>query len=98
MSRYDTMSHADLIGLRNSLPDADPRQAAIAPYEHQAFAREWVQSNPSQAIPSLAVAIPGYALAKLLGFQRARTPASLGQVIHGYQGMGQGIAELLGVK
>lgn len=91
---YEGMSNSALMQLRNSLPDHDPRQRQIAPYEHQAFAREWIQDRGWSGVPSMAVAIPGYALAKLLGIQRARTPPSLAQVAHGYRGMGQGIAGL----
>ena len=90
------MSQFDLLTLRNSLPDNDPRQRQIAPYEHQAFAREWIRDRGWAGVPSMAVAIPGYTLAKLLGVQQARTPPSLAQLTHGYRGMGQGIAALLG--
>lgn len=93
--RYDGMTHADLMALRNSLAPTDPRQQQIAPYEHAAYAREWTQQNPLTAIPSLTVAIPAYALAKQFGLIGARTRPSFEQVAMGYRGMGQGIAKLL---
>ena len=92
------MSHADLYALRARLPRNDPRHAEIAPYEHAAFAREWTQEQPLRAIPSLAFAIPAYTGAKALGLTDARSPASLREVLMGYQGMGKGIAALLGKR
>ena len=92
---YGSMSHSDLLRLRWSLPENSPLQREIAPYEHAAFAREWTQENPALAVPSLAVAIPGYALAKLLGLKKTQTPASLRQVAMGYRGVGQGLAALM---
>jgi len=92
---YGQMSHADLLALRASLADSDPRQAQIAPYEHQAFAREWTEANPTVAVPSLAVAIPGYYGAKLLGLIGARTRPSFDEVRGGYRGIGQGLLALM---
>lgn len=91
---YSQMSWDELYRLRNSLAPNDPRQAEIAPYEHQAFARESVSQNPLMA-PSLAVATPAYTLAKLLGLQKARSPASWDEVGAGYRGIGQGIMRYL---
>jgi len=92
---YAEMSHADLLRLRNSLAPDDPLQAELAPYEHAAFAREWTEENPVVAVPSLAVSIPGYSLAKLMGMGHSRTPASLAEVTQGYRGIGRGLASLL---
>ena len=89
------MSHADLLRLRNSLAPDDPRQAELAPFEHEAFAREWVMENPTVAVPSLAVAIPGYTVAKKLGLFGARTPGSLVEMAQSYRGMGRGLAALM---
>lgn len=66
-------------------------QAAIAPYEHQAYARETVAADPKQAL-IMALAIPGYqALKAVVG--RSRTPPSWQQVIQGYAGVGQGLTD-----
>jgi hypothetical protein len=70
-------------------------QAQLAPYEHQAFAREWTQDNPLVAAPALSVAIPGYALAKLLGIQSGRTQPSWAEMAGGYRGIGQGLLSLM---
>lgn len=85
------MSHAALVNLRNSLPADDPRQAELAPYEHQAFAREWVKENPVTATASLLAAIPGYTAAKEVGAVKSRTPASLDEMAAAYKGVGQGL-------
>ena len=52
---YSHMSFADIRKLRDQYPDDSPMQAQLAPYEHQAFAREWTQDNPMVAAPALAV-------------------------------------------
>lgn len=97
MSGYEGWSHSDLLRLRNSLPDHDPRHAMLGPLEHAAFAREWTMENPLVAVPSLAVSIPGYSLAKLFG-KRARTGASLNEMAQGYRGVGKGLAALMGMQ
>lgn len=95
MTDYSQLSFADLRKLRDQYPDASPMQAQLAPYEHQAFAREWTQDNPWVAVPSLAVSIPGYGLMKLLGLQHGRTKASMAEMAGGYRGIGQGLASLM---
>jgi hypothetical protein len=70
-------------------PGAD--QGMLAPFEHRAFAREWAQESPVLAGVSLPVAVPLYQLAKLLGLQKARTPASLDELFAGYHGMAEGM-------
>lgn len=88
---YSTMSHADLLNLRNSLPANDPRQQILAPYEHQAFAREWAQQSPWIATPSLLAAIPLYSLGKATGLVQSRSGASLDEMADAYRGLGQGL-------
>jgi hypothetical protein len=67
-------------------------QRLLAPFEHQAFAREWTRENPYLAVPSLAAAIPVYQGAKLLGLGGPdATPASLDQLFAGYRGMMEGL-------
>lgn len=89
---YGSMSHAQLVQLRDSIPPDDPRQNEIAPYEHQAFAREWTQDSPVIAPLSLTFAIPAYAAAKALGLERARSKPSIAAILAGYKGIGQGLA------
>ena len=93
MTDYSRMSFEQLRGLRASYPDNSPMQAILAPYEHQAFAREQTEANPLAA-PGMAVAVPGYALAKLLGMSHGRTQPSWEQVVGGYRGIGQGLMGL----
>lgn len=93
---YADMAHSELLRLRESLPADDPRQRLLAPYEHAAFAREWTMENPVMAVPSLAVSIPGYSLAKLLGYGGENaTPASLAEMAQAYKGMGRGLMSLM---
>lgn len=90
-AELDKMSHSDLVKLRDSLPDNDPRQKTLAPYEHQAFAREWVKENPALATASLAAAIPAYTAGKAVGAVGSRTPASTDEIAAGFRGVAQGL-------
>ena len=96
------LSHAQLSMLRDKVAGGSPEDAALAPLEHQAFAREWTQEQPLLAPASLAVAAPLYYLAKQpamlelaqrLGLVGPNaTPASLEQLRGSYSGIGQGLA------
>lgn len=92
---YETMSHADLLRLRNSIPPNDPRQQMLAAYEHQAFAREWTRQHPIIAPLSLMFAIPAYTAAKKLGIVHSRTPGSVNEMAAGYDGMWQGLDQAM---
>lgn len=85
---YEDMTHAEL-RLARDQPGAD--QQALAPAEHQAFAREFAAESPLQAL-SLVPAIPAYQLAKGIGAIGSRTGASqpVEQMAAGYRGLGQG--------
>lgn len=85
---YEAMSHAALYQMRGQ-PGVD--QNALAPIEHQAFAREFAQESPLQAAVSLPFAIPLYSAAKAVGLQNARSPASINEVASGYKGLMQGL-------
>ncbi len=83
-------SHAALLGARSKT--TDPRaQAHLAPLEHRAFAREFAQESPLKAAVSLPFAIPAYSMAKALGLQKARSPASVEEVMQGFAGLGEGL-------
>jgi len=88
------LSHADLLRMRER--ESDPEvQKRLAPYEHQAYARELVRRNKMNAVGLLG-AIPGYQLAKLLGVlpvDEKSTPASFAQLYGGLKGLGQGLFE-----
>jgi hypothetical protein len=85
----DNMSHSDLYQMRDAMPNAAD-QSNLAPYEHQAFARESVGDNPLMALP-IAAATPLYTAAKALGLVHSRSPASLEEIIKAYKGIGQGL-------
>jgi hypothetical protein len=92
---YGSMTHAQLVALRASIPNDDPRQSVLAPYEHQAFAREWTQDSPIVAPLSLMFAIPAYTAAKTLGVVHARSQPSIAAILDGYKGIGQGLANVV---
>jgi hypothetical protein len=92
-------SHGDLLAKRSALPDDDPLQQLIAPFEHRAFAREQASQNPIATAVTMPFMIPGYAMMKALGLQSGRTPASIEQVKQGYIGLHEGLkASLFGTR
>lgn len=95
------MDHAQLAMLRDKVKPGSAEDQQLAPYEHQAFARQWTQENPLLAAPSLAIASPLYYAAKhpaLIGIAQnlglvgqGATPSSLEQLKRSYAGIGQGL-------
>ena len=88
-----TMSHADLFNLRDANSGDYKVQQALAPYEHQAFAREATAANPLMAVP-IALATPIYSAAKMLGYgssDRDTTAPTLSEIGKGLRGVGQGL-------
>lgn len=85
------MPHSELDIMRRA---ANADQELLAPLEHRAFAREWTREQPLLAIPSLIGAIPGYTAGKALGLIKARSPASLAELLAGYRGLGEGVMSL----
>jgi phage tail tape-measure protein len=89
------MSHADLVRFRDLYKSDDYMQGILAPYEHRAFAREWVKDTKGNAALSLPFAIPAYQAAKALGLGGAdATPPSLEQAVEGFRGLGEGLSSL----
>ncbi len=86
-----------LVGMRRDIPPDDPRQAAVAPYEHRAWAREQVASNPLLA-PVYAALVPGYQLAKLVRSIGARTEPSMDQLTQGMTGIAEGVQQWLDAR
>jgi hypothetical protein len=87
-TNLESLTHAELRMARDQ-PGAD--QQALAPAEHQAFAREFAAESPLAAL-SLIPAIPAYQAAKGVGLMGSRTGTSqpLKQMAAGYKGLGQG--------
>src|SRR5512139_3034063 len=85
------MSHYDLLTTRKMLDPKDPIQELLAPYEHRAFAREYVQDHPWTGVPAMMTFIPGYQIYKALGLKPEATPPSLEQAGQGYKGMWEGL-------
>lgn len=90
------LTFAQLRSLRQQFNDDPLAQKFLAPYEHQAFAREYTEESPGRAIGLLG-AIPGYQLAKLLGMMQSRTGSgdALNQMQSGFRGMGEGFINLM---
>lgn len=80
-------------GLRQQFNNDPTMQAILAPYEHQAYARETVQQGGWPAALQQALAIPGYQAAKALGLASGRSGTSdpLAQMIQAYKGIWQGL-------
>jgi hypothetical protein len=92
-SLLDSMSANDLIGLRDKYSGNMVVQKDLAPYEHQAFSREYVKDNPLYALAFSALG-PGYQAAKSLGMlpvDKDTTPASLSELMGGFKGIAQGL-------
>lgn len=95
MAGFDEMSFAELRRLRDSLPDPKA-QEFLAPYEHRAFAREYMSQNPLMGLGLLG-AIPGYQMAKGLGLIGSRTGFTnpFRQMGQGFMGIGEGLSEFI---
>jgi len=92
------VSNVQLQWLRNQYPANDYMQGILAPYEHQAFAREAASEGPGGAA-AMTVAVPAYAAAKGLGIVGGRSGSdALTQILAGLQGAGQGFTQWLQSK
>jgi len=88
----DQRTHSQLLQARAATSDP-VMQEILAPQEHRQYAREAVRENPLMAAP-IAVATPGYYLAKKLGvISGQRTKPSAQQVFAGLTGVGQGLGD-----
>lgn len=83
--------HAELVLARDAAPPE--AQKKLAKEEHRAFAREWTRENPFLAVPSLLAAVPAYTAAKATKLVKTRSPASLDEVLAGYQGIWEGLTK-----
>lgn len=84
-------------GVRASYGPNDYMQQVLAPYEHKAFARDWMNESPGLAAVSLPAAIPAYAGAKAVGALQGRSGAEnpMGQMAAGFTGYGQGLSDII---
>jgi Transglycosylase SLT domain len=90
IEEMEKMSHHALLEARSKAKTLE-EQKHIAPYEHRAFAREYVEMNPVSGPIALAVGIPGYQVAKVTGLHGSRTGLQGKQVVEGFKGVGEGI-------
>lgn len=94
----EVMPWQDLYDLRLKFHGNQDAQQLIAPFEHQAYAREQVAENPLAA-PAWAVMPAAYQAAKALGLAGGdddmSTPASLDQAVAGVKGVWQGVKQAM---
>ena len=97
LADISSMSWDDLRKLR-SMYNSDPAmQQLLAPLEHRAYAREYVQRNPRTGPVAMAGAVPAWQLAKMFGIGSARgsrSKPSIDQLFAGYQGMFEGMGSM----
>lgn len=97
LARLSQTPHSDLMLQRGLARQSNntPLDQQLAPFEHQAFAREYVGAYPISGTLGIGAAIPLYQLSKLLGIapesNGAPTQASLQQLLSGYQRIGEGL-------
>lgn len=94
VSEMETMSHAQLLQARMKAKTPE-EQKHIAPYEHRAFAREYVEENPVVGTIGMAVSIPGYQVAKGLGLHGSRTGVDTKQMVEGAKGVAEGLGNAI---
>ncbi len=88
--------HADLYGAR--MAGDRLQNEVLAPMEHRAYAREYVENNPITGPLAMAILTAGYTPAKALGLtgsDEKTTPASLDQLFGGFEGITEGVANNL---
>ena len=88
LSDVSNMDFTNLTRLRKKYQNDPWMSELLAPFEHQAYAREFAKDNPL----SMGASIPLYQVYKFLsGRQEGRTPASLDQMFAGFRGMSEGL-------
>jgi len=96
---WQDRSHHEWLQAR-MLTDDKAEQAAFAPAEHRAFAREYVRDNPVSGAVAIPLSTLGYYLAKKGGkaaglFKGTRTEADMDQVWAGLEGTAQGLRDAI---
>lgn len=86
---FSRKSWKELLELRRKASTKE-EQNVIAPYEHRAYAREYVKENPEAALvmPGL---ILGYNTLKAVGEKEGRSDASFKTILEGMKGAIEGI-------
>lgn len=92
--QLESMDHGALSMMRAKFKQDMNAQDRLAPFEHQAFAREYVKENPVSGAAAMLAAVPMYYAAKLLRIapkgDGPQTAPSFDQVSRGYKGIAQG--------
>lgn len=94
LARLAQTPHMELMLQRAMARQANDttRDQQLAPYEHQAFAREYVGQHPISGALGVGAAIPLYQLSKLLGL--TPTPATVRPLRLRYSNLSPGTKEL----
>lgn len=84
-----SMSHMSLIGLR-SKATTEEEQSKLAPYEHRAFAREYIEEKPEAALvmPGMIMA---YNVLRKAGVLKGRSDPNAKHIIEGLKGYVEGV-------
>jgi hypothetical protein len=82
------MSHDELLIRRRKAGSEE--QKKLAPAEHRAFAREYVEENPGTGPAAIYAGSIGYQLAKALGLHGSRSGVDPDQVRAAFQGVAEG--------
>ena len=96
--QLEKMDWASIYQLRQQFAGNKDMQEYLAPFEHQAYAREEASSSPASALAYSTLLVPGYQLAKMAGVTPTddmSTGPSWQQFIRGMKGAGQGFADYL---
>lgn len=95
--KLGSMAHSNVFLLRSLIDSNNTKaQNLVGPFEHQAFAREYVKDNPVVGSIGLAIATPLYSLYKAIKPSAGRSQAGLQEVSAGYKGIGQGLMQAMG--
>lgn len=87
------LSFDELRAIRERYNGNQEMQNYLAPYEHEAYAREDVSGRPYMALPYLAM-VPGYQIRKLITGE-GRSQPSLAELSGGYRGVIRGLLDVL---
>jgi len=91
LSDLSNMGWEKMLRLRKKYSGDPMMQQMLAPFEHQAYARQYTQEHPVAGPIAMAVDAPAYQLAKLFGIKSGRSQPSLDELFAAYSGIMQGM-------
>ena len=96
--QLEKMDWAAIYQLRQQFAGNPQMQEYLAPFEHQAYAREEASSSPASALAYSALLVPGYQVAKMAGAvptDEMSTGPSWQQFARGMKGAQEGFSDYL---